>query len=264
MKGQKIHLGLYSILLILVFSIGSITRAEIAPYHPSEGTSSTYRWNFNEFPMICAINTSHFDYNSNEAMTDVCVDNPTYAEFSVNYGMFNTFLEEAIDGILHNDSHALKFMPSYLINFSTREYVNENGEGSGGFANGYIDPENVSIGTLLMVGITQVNVTAKEKIDITGITREAWKLEYSIEGLNQTFHYDVLTGILLDAKLETYGGTIGQAACASNSNQISSIIGHEQILISTNAWESAKTPTLPAIVLVLGFCFLVITRKRKP
>ena len=259
MKTRKNHLGLFSLLFILFFSIGMTVRAQNAPFYPAEGTISTYRWNFDGFDAICVSDSEENDPNEFDNL--VCIDNPTYAEFSVSYGMLNSFLEEKIEGSIHNESVALKFMSSFLINFSTREYVNEGGEGIPGFANGYIDPINMSIGTLVMVGMTQLETIAKEVIDITGVTREAWKLEYTSEYSNETMYYDVLTGILLDAKLETHGGSIGQAAKIFTPKQ--TILSREQILISTNAWDSVKVTTSSSIIFVLGLFTVVIIVKRK-
>ncbi|MHA1945972.1 MAG: hypothetical protein ACXAC6_08505 [Candidatus Hodarchaeales archaeon] len=260
MKASKNLLELCFILVVLFFSIGMTARAQTAQFYPNKGTSSIYRWNFNGFSNVCVVNLE--DYDPNEFNDFVCVDNPTYAEFSVSYGMSGEFLEEKIQGFIHNTSVSYKFMSSFLINTSTREYVDEEGEGSGnGFANGYIDPRNMSIGTLVMVGMTQVETLAKENISVTGISREAWKLEYTSESRNETFHYDILTGILLDAKLVTSGGSIGSAAEVFSSKQ--ELISREQVLVSTNAWGSVKITTLSSLAPVLGLLVIMLIFQRK-
>lgn len=262
MKIRKNLYKLCSILGILFFSIGITASAQTTHFYPTEGTSSIYRWNFDGFPNVCVMNSENSDPNELDQFE--CVDNPTYAEFSVSYGMSGVFLEEQVEGYIHNASVEYKFMSSFLINTSTREYVDEKGEVSSlGFACGYIDPRNMSKGTLVMVGETEVETIAKENIHVTGISREAWKLEYKSESRNETYYYDVLTGILLDAKLVTSGGSIGGAAEINSPKQ--TLISREQILISTNAWESesVKVTTSSSIVYVLGlFIIMIITRRK--
>ena len=261
MKVSKNLLELCSISVVLIFSIGMTARAQTAQFYPNEGTSSIYRWNFTEFPNICILNIS--DDNPNEFDNFVCLDNPTYAEFSVSYRMSNLFLKEEIEGSLYNSSLSLNYKSYFLINTSSREYVDERGENSDtGYANGYIDPRNLSIGALIMVGNSQVEIVAKEVIDITGSSREAWKLESNSNDFNQTFHYDVITGILLKAKLVTVGGTIGRAAGINDLKQ--AVSSREQILISTNAWDSVQVTTSASFAPVLGLLIvMIITRKKK-
>ena len=258
MKQKSI--GIMFLIGVLFFSTGMTARAETAQFYPAEGTTSIYHWKFDGFPNVCVVDLE--DYDPNEFDNFVCVDNPTYAEFSVSYRMSNLFLKEEIEGFIHNESVAYKFMSSFLINSSTREYVDEIGRGSGnGFTTGYIDPRNLSIGTIVMVGTTQVETLANEVINITGISREAWKLEYTSESSNETFYYDVLTGILLDAKLMTNGGSIGRAAEIFSPKQ--KVFSREQILISTNAWDSVKVTTSSSFVPVLSLLIVMIIFRRK-
>jgi len=135
--------------------------------------------------------------------------------------------------------------------------------GSGGYANGYIDPRNLTLGTEVLVGFTPLNTTVKESIEIAGDTRETWKLEFISGHMNQTFHYDTKTGILLDAEIKTTEGSIGQASHLMGQNQESTIISHKQILISTNAWKMAQTTELPIITLFLSLIVIISYRKRK-
>jgi hypothetical protein len=262
MKTDRFYLGLCFILLGSILTNSTITRAETAPFYPPEETESTYQWNFDGFPEIYALNASHFDYSNFDDSTDIYVQNPTYSEFSVSYRTYNGYLEEGLDGMIRNQSHSFDYMPSFLINITTREYVNEQGEGSGGFANGYIDPRNLSIGTQVMIGFTPVNITLKETVKIAGDSREAWKLEFISVDMNQTYHYDLTTGILLDAKIETSIGVIGQAAHTETQTQETTTISHKQVLVSTNAWEQTKNTDLSVIVVFLGIFVVISTRKR--
>ena len=263
MKKSSKVLGLYPVFLICIFSVIVVTNAEVTPFYPSEGTVSTYRWNFYGFPAIYTLNSSHYDYGGYDDSSDIYVENPTYSEFSVSYNLYNGFLEEVLDGTMHNQSHSLNYMPSFLINYTTREYVNEEGEGSGGLANGYIDPRNLTLGTEVIVGFTPLNTTVKETINIAGNTREAWKLEFISENINQTLHYDTKTGILLDAEIKTREGSIGQAAHLASKTQESTIVSHKQVLISTNAWETTQTTELPLMVVFLGLIVIFNSKKKK-
>ncbi len=100
-------------------------------------------------------------------------------------------------------------------------------------------------------------------IKIAGDSRNSWRLEFTSEMMNQTFHYDMITGILLDAEVETTEGSIGQAANIIDQTQDPQIVSHQQVLISTNAWESSKTTDFPTLVIVLCLVILMDTKKRK-
>lgn len=268
MKSLRISHFIYFIIILSFFPLVQFTSGSYDLFHPPEGTVSTYRWNFNNFPNICALNGTHIDMNDYDSLNDVCIENPTYAEFNVSYNMFGNFLEEAVDGYMHNATTSIRFQPSYLINISTRLYVNEQGISSGGYANGYIDPRGVSVGSQINVGFTSINVTAKERINIVGTEREAWKLEYISEFMNQTFHYDVITGILLTAKLKTYEGSIGRSTkpirhSIQAFDQDSKIISHEQVLISTNAWITSHITIFPLFEIMILMCVLTIITKKK-
>lgn len=239
-------------------------------FYPPIGTVSTYWWNFDNFPNICALNGTHIDMNNYNSYNDVCIENPTFSEFSVSYNMFGDFLEEAIYGNIHNATTSLRFQPSYLINVSSRIYVNDQGNAVGGYANGYIDPRGVSIGSQIHIGLTSINVVAKEIITVIGMERKAWKLEYKTEVMNQTFHYDVTTGILLAAKLESFEGSIGSSIDRIRHsihalNNGYKIISHEQLLISTNAWTMSQTTSLPLfeiIILIWGLTIIYTKKSR--
>lgn len=261
MKSLRISHFIYFLILLSVSPLVNFSYASSDLFYPPEGTVSTYRWNFDKFPYICALNDTHIDLNDYDSSNDVCVENPTHAEFTVSYHMFGSFLEEAIDGNIYNATTSIRFQPSYLINITTRLYVNEQGISWGGYANGYIDPREVSIGSQ----INDINVTAKERINIEGMDREAWKLEYLSDFMNQTFHYDVLTGILLAAKLETFEGSIGRSTESSIQafHQDREIISHEQVLIATNAWSTSHLTVFPFFEILLLVCGLSLINKKR-
>jgi hypothetical protein len=208
-------------------------------FYPPEGTVSTYRWNFNNFPGSCVLNGTHIDINDYDFDNENCliIENPTYADFSISYNIFGNFLEEVIDVYLYNATTSARFQPSFLINISTRLYVNEQGISWEECTPWYIDPREISVGSQIHILISSINVTAKEIVNVAGMDREAWKLGIG----NQTDFYDIMTGILLSSK---------------NKNI-------EQVLISTNAWPTSRTTTFPLFEIILPVCVLTFVIKRK-
>ncbi|MFX0209153.1 MAG: hypothetical protein ACFFDT_24430 [Candidatus Hodarchaeota archaeon] len=247
----------------------NFTSASSDLFYPPEGTVSTYRWNFDNFPNICVFNGTHIDKNDYDFDNGVCIENPTYAEFSISYNMSGNFLEEVIDGYMHNATTSLRFQPSFLINISTRLYVNDQGISWEEYTPGYIDPREISVGSQINITLGSINVTAKEIVNVAGMGREAWKLEYNSEFMNQTFFYDTTTGILLSVKFETFEFSIGRSTKPIKHsihifNQNNKIISHEQVLISTNAWPTSHTTTFPLFeIILLVYVLTVIIKKNR-
>lgn len=251
----------------------NFTRASSDLFYPPEGTFSTYRLNFTNFSPICILNGTHIDRNDYDSDDCEAIQDPTYAEFSLSYNMFGSFLEEMADVYLHNATTSVWFRYSFLINLSTRLYVNEQGISWEEYTSEYIDPRELSVGSQIHIGFsdTCLNVTAKERVNVTGIDRESWKLEIHTEFANETYHYDVITGILLSAKREAFlfGSSIGRSTqpillSIHPFNQHQMIAYFEQILISTNAWSTSHTTTFPLfeIIILVYVLTLVIKRNR--
>ncbi|MFX0095837.1 MAG: hypothetical protein ACFFBD_29130 [Candidatus Hodarchaeota archaeon] len=258
---------------LFLFCSLSSAKANITPFRPADGTTSTYRWNFDSFPNIWVLNETHIDLNDPSSWDTFRVDNPTFAEFNITYASFGEFLEENYNGLIHNNSHSLRFRPSNLINVTNRIYVNEDGVLTDGAANGYIDSSRASIGTKIQVGQIMLEVVAKENIVILETTREAWKLYHSTTFANQTFYYDIITGIMLSASLETLSGSI-QPSKKPNTLSIfemekngETIASYSQTLISTNAWDNNTSPVpyseVIFILMALPVLLLLVKRKKK-
>jgi hypothetical protein len=195
------------------------------------------------------MNGTHIDRHDHKSYKEVFLENPTYSEFSISYNMFGNFLEEVYDSYLHNATTSVRGHWSYLINISTRFYVNEQGISSNDYAIGYIDPREVSVGSSWMgINNTNINVT-KEIVNVVGMDREAWKLGFNSESENQSYHYiyDVMTGIFLSSKFEISGG----------------LMSGEQFLISTNTWPTSRTTTFPLFEIMLLACVLTFVIKKK-
>ncbi|MCK4847639.1 MAG: hypothetical protein KAT16_01300 [Candidatus Heimdallarchaeota archaeon] len=233
-------------------------------YFPPEGTTSTYSWDFTGFPEISTMNSKFNDTNTSEDTINTI--NPTKAEFTVTYVSYGEFLIEEIDGVMENATGSQEYYITFLVNKTTREYVNSEGETTCmGGVNGYIDPFIVEIGSQVEIGGTLLTVTTKENVSIAGQDRGSWKLEYISEWGNQTFHYDIETGILLKARLETTEVSIGSGAEIGERKEDK--ISHTQKLTSTNAFDIPKT-TLASPFGALMFCLtsigcITIIQRRK-
>jgi len=257
MNKYRFLLLIGSILIITIFSVSIIADADSTSFHPAEGTSSTYKWDFNGFSLIYVLNTSHYDFND-PSSAEIVVQNPTSAEFNVTYKMVDDLLlEECIVGVISNGTHSFNFMPSYLVNITTREYVNDEGQGSSCFASGYIDPNNLSLGSKVNSGSYVLNITAKERITAAGESREAWKLEYISEYVNQTLYYDVQTGILIEIEMSTFSGSIGRDLTLLSS-QDTQIQTERRVLIATNAWGNENTTDFSIMGVFFGLMMVSV------
>ncbi len=263
-KNLKILLFSSSLLFLIQFSISPTLNVISETHFPPEGTTSTYSWDFTGFPEIMTMNSKFNDTNTSEDTINTI--NPTKAEFTVTYVSYGAFLIEEIDGVMKNATSNQDYYITLLVNKTTREYVDFEGEDIGmGGVNGYIDPFIVEIGSQVKIGGTLLTVTTKENVSIAGQDRGSWKLEYISEWGNLTFHYDIETGILLEAMLETTEGSIGSAAEFGERKEDK--ISHTQKLISTNAFYIPKT-TMTTPFGALMFCLtsigcITIIQRRK-
>ncbi|MFX0207757.1 MAG: hypothetical protein ACFFDT_17340 [Candidatus Hodarchaeota archaeon] len=269
MKSLRISPFICFLSILSITPLVNFTSASSDLFHPPEGTVSTYRLNFNNFPPFCIWNGTHIDRNDYDFDNCEAIKNPSYAEFSLSYNMFGNFLEEVGDGFLHNTTTSVWFRFSFLINISTRLYVNEQGISWEEYTHEYIDPREISVGSQINIYLGGMNVTAKEIVNVTGIDREAWKLEIHTEFANETYYYDVITGILLSAKREAFlfGSSIGRSTrpillSIHPFNQDQLIATFEQILISTNAWSTSHPTIFPLFEIILLLCVLTLVIKK--
>ncbi len=259
------------LIFLTIFFILTYVRAYTDPFRPSDGTSSTYRWDFEGFRSSGALNDTHIDHNDIISADSFDILNPTYAEFSVSYSTFGAFLEETIDGTMHNATHSLRFIPSFLIDPTNHIYVNEKGEGSNRTTVGYINPNNIDIGSKILLEAFMANVTTETACDVADTTREAWKLEYISNILNITAFYDTVTGILLKMDFKTIGGGIGDIGNSTDcytrkygQKSVEEVSTRIQTLISTNAWDTDKNGLIPFADPIIPFiCLAVISMIQK-
>ncbi|MFW9992768.1 MAG: hypothetical protein ACFFD4_12030 [Candidatus Odinarchaeota archaeon] len=282
-----------SIILLLLVTILVIIPAAGSrePYYPPDGTVSTYRWDFTGVRVIGTMDGLHIDANDSSSYNIIMTDNPTYAELDITYKTYGEFIEESIAIIMHNETHSLSAFPSFLLNKSTRMYVNEQGIiTESGTTAGYIDPSDVMIGDQILISADLLNVTAKKNIKVAGTTREGWKLEGkfptgSVIGQfpsrNTTCYYDTETGILLAVYLEELdlsiggpcGTTPGDRFMSSSiggkkvSQPAEEIVQYSRVLVSTNAWKGAvvsSTPFLEVIAMLVSLTAIrTVIRKGK-
>ncbi|MHA2366446.1 MAG: hypothetical protein ACXAC7_20985 [Candidatus Hodarchaeales archaeon] len=269
--------NLIFLIVICYFSIALPSHAQSSDFYPPEGTTSKYLWSFDGFKEIYALNGSHIDYD-NLSNQEVLVENPIKADFTVSYSFYDKFVEETVKTIMINDIQSLSIESTFLINITTRQYVNEAGVPSNNYGNGYINPNEVSIGTEINVSSFITNVTRKESLTIADVEREAWFLELKKEEnefslMNVSLYFDQETGILLKVLLETVVGTIGDQPIFTQIMNKPEIkydsdqeISYSQVLIETNAWDAEEdTATIPLndwswILISLGL-ITVIFRK---
>lgn len=264
--------------LLFLSSFISFFSASGEVYHPIDGTTTVYNWDFTGYDAVGVLNEEHVDLLTEEEPEIIMIENPTYAEFTITYNTFNGFLEESIEVIMHSDTETFEASPSYLINITDRSYVNEEGEINGaGAANGYINPNDVTIGNIVFVGQDKTIVVSKENLTVLGDSRAAWRLEgyQDSEYCNSTYYYDVETGILISLKLETEDSSIGglveksvnpltkESYITENNIKI-----QEQLLTATNAWSNDfnnenKSPYIDFNLLILVLPIPVIIRKIK-
>ena len=254
------NIFLFSTLLLLLPLVSPFSTVSFIsePYFPPEGTLSTYLWDFTGFP---AISTMNSNFNDSTTLGDtIHTINPTKAEFSIRFVSFEDFLVEEVNGVMYNVTGGQEFRVTRLLNKTTREYL----DSSGGVV-GYVDPFVLEKGSQIDISGVLVTVTTKENVTIFDQDRESWKLEYISEWMNQTFHYDVETGILLNARIETTEEFIGSGAEVGDIKD--EIICYQQKIISTNAFYLPTTTftssfgALTFLITAIG-CATIIQRRK--
>ena len=196
-----IKLSIISISIIIFFSpfvvpVDSTKASTLSPSYPAEGTTLTYNLTWINVSLIGVYNSTHIDF-SEHPEADFTVEYPLQGQYTVSFHFYDEFLEEAVEGIITNDSTHFTVRRSNLIDITTRQYVNEEGEASDVYTFRYIDPNNVSLGQTLPIERRLAKVTAKTPLNILDTEQIAWHLE-DLE-LNMTYFYDVASGILLES-----------------------------------------------------------------
>ncbi|OLS22321.1 MAG: hypothetical protein HeimC3_31200 [Candidatus Heimdallarchaeota archaeon LC_3] len=240
-----------------IISSGNAISLSEEPFRPVDGNFSTYTWNFTGFAEIASINTEgdFVDYTNVNEKDFIWIENPIEGVLNVSIHSYMSYLMENVSSIISNETTSIFANGLYLINITTREYVNTQGLGSANYANSYIDPRGLTLGDKVWVSSSELNLTSIESITIVNVPREAYKLILDLDSVKITCYYDSETGILLKFSIiHTISSEV------SNRLKITTTKEESRELLSTNAFNVStlvKSTNESNPVTSSGYAFLI-------